>query len=121
MKTRINELIEFLGVTQGRFCEQIGVTPAILSHLQSGRNKPSLDLVTKILSTFPTVSSDWLLFGVGDMIRRKDPLPTSTSIADDGGSTDMIIPSVVVKEVPKPIAHITVFYKDGTYCNFISE
>ena len=46
----------------------------MLTHISSGRNKPGLDLITKILSRFPEISPDWLLLGEGEMHRQVDQL-----------------------------------------------
>lgn len=64
MINRIEQLIEALGVTQKEFANQIGVSTATLSHISSGRNKPSLDLVMAILAKHPNVNTDWLLLVV---------------------------------------------------------
>lgn len=108
MNARINQIISFLGLSQVRFAEQIGVSAGSLTHIAKGRNKPSLDIVTGILKTFPQISSDWLLFGKGEMLRPKDSPETATGTVDH----------VVVREVIKPVDHITIFYQDNTYCNF---
>jgi hypothetical protein len=41
-----------------------------VSHILTGRNKPSLDFISKILSSYPELDSDWLLFGKGQMIKK---------------------------------------------------
>lgn len=108
MIERINQIIAYLGVTQVRFAEMVGISPASMTHIQKGRNKASLDLVLHILTKFPQISSDWLLFGYGEMLKAKDSTPTNI------GSPSL----VELREVPKPVDHITIFYKDDTYCNF---
>ncbi|MDP4223940.1 MAG: helix-turn-helix transcriptional regulator, partial [Bacteroidota bacterium] len=45
----------------------IGVQPSGISHILSGRNKPSLDFVLKMLERYPFISTEWLLFGKGSM------------------------------------------------------
>ena len=66
---RILELQQESGLSKQDFAMKIGVSQATLSHLQSGRNKASLDLVLSILQTFEDINSDWLLFGKGEMRR----------------------------------------------------
>jgi hypothetical protein len=41
-----------------------------VSHILTGRNKPSLDFISKILSSYPELDSDWLLFGKGQMMKK---------------------------------------------------
>ncbi len=69
---RILELQQESGLSKQDFAMKIGVSQATLSHLQSGRNKASLDLVLSILQTFEDINSDWLLFGKGEMRRYKE-------------------------------------------------
>jgi transcriptional regulator with XRE-family HTH domain len=49
------------------FCEKLGISPAILSHISSGRNNPSLELIQKIIKQFSDINLDWLLLGKGKM------------------------------------------------------
>lgn len=66
MNQRIQELIEKLNLTSSKFADEIGVPRSSISHIVSGRNKPSLDFVTKILEKYPEVNINWLLFGRGE-------------------------------------------------------
>ena len=43
------------------FADKIEVQRSSISHILSGRNKPSLEFIQKVLTAFPKVSSDWLL------------------------------------------------------------
>lgn len=110
MIKRIEQLIDTLGITQKEFAQQIGMSAAALSHVTSGRNRPSLELVTKILNKHPNVNSDWLLFGKGHMVKMQHE--------DVIESTPHEVVRVEYKDQPKPVHHITVFYDDNTYCTF---
>jgi transcriptional regulator with XRE-family HTH domain len=59
-----------MNLSPSQLADQISVQRSSLSHILSGRNKPSLDFVTKVLASYPEISSDWLLFGKGTMIRK---------------------------------------------------
>ena len=69
MKERILKVMETEGYSQAQFAAEIGIQRAAMSHIISGRNNPSLDVLLKILRRFPSVSSDWLLFGNGPMMK----------------------------------------------------
>lgn len=69
---RILDLQQRTGLSKQEFAMKIGVSQASLSHLQSGRNKASLDLVLSILQTFEDVNSDWLLFGRGEIYKSRE-------------------------------------------------
>ena len=71
MVDRIKQVMEHYEETPAGFAEKIGVNRSNLTHLFSGRNQPSLDFAKKVLTAFPEVSTEWLIMGVGKMI--KDP------------------------------------------------
>lgn len=43
------------GITNAKIAEQLNVPSATISHLLSGRNKPSLDFIQKFISTYPSI------------------------------------------------------------------
>ena len=47
------------------FADKIGVQRSSISHILSGRNKPSLDFILKITTEFEDVDLQWLINGVG--------------------------------------------------------
>ncbi len=65
---RIKELIEHLALNNKDFAESIGVTPAIISHVLSGRNNPSLNLIQQITNVYTNVNLNYLLNGEGDLM-----------------------------------------------------
>lgn len=70
MKERISKLIEQKKLTHAQFADLIDVQPSSISHILSGRNKPSLDFIQKVLSNFKEINSDWLILGKGAMFRQ---------------------------------------------------
>ena len=63
IKDRINDIILQYALTPSRFADEIGVQRSNISHILSGRNKPSLDFILKVLEKFPDIDSDWLIKG----------------------------------------------------------
>jgi len=70
MKERILEFLRKENKTSAQFAEEIGVQPSGISHILSGRNKPSLDFIVKMLEKYNYISSDWLIFGKGNMYKE---------------------------------------------------
>ncbi len=66
---RVNKLIETLAVKKSTFSSATGISTVILSHIGSGRNKVSLTAVEQILKAYPSVNSEWLILGKGDMFK----------------------------------------------------
>lgn len=70
MRNRINTIIQTERHTPSSFADAIGVSRSSMNHILNGRNNPSLEVATRILSTFPHISSDWLIFGKEPMLRN---------------------------------------------------
>jgi transcriptional regulator with XRE-family HTH domain len=62
---RLEIILEYYSLNASSFADKIGVQRSSLSHLLSGRNKPSLDFILKILDVFPEVDLYWILNGKG--------------------------------------------------------
>jgi transcriptional regulator with XRE-family HTH domain len=63
---RLEAILDYYNLSASSFADKIGVQRSSLSHLLSGRNKPSLDLILKIVSEFPEVDLYWILNGKGN-------------------------------------------------------
>ncbi len=69
IQDRIFLLVKTKNLTSAEFADAIGVQPSNISHIMSGRNRPSLDLVMKVLKKYPEIRSEWLINGVGSMTK----------------------------------------------------
>lgn len=81
-----------------QFASEIGIQSSTLSHILNGRNKPSLDVVIKILNRFRTVNADWLILDSGTIYRQEkhSQPPSLFPIDDDSNSlSDTYIPKKV--------------------------
>jgi len=74
MKDRIKKVIDHEQLTSSKFADIINVQRSSISHILSGRNNPSLEVVQKILTSFSTLNSEWLLFGRGAMYKKDENL-----------------------------------------------
>ncbi|UGU16114.1 helix-turn-helix domain-containing protein [Sinomicrobium kalidii] len=125
---RLHEVLDYYGLSASSFADRIGVQRSSISHILSGRNKPSLDFVLKILQAFPEVELYWLLNGKGVFPSGKDKdehKNTKTEPARD-------LFSETGQEVPLPgndipetgsaaLERIVFFYKDGTFKEYRNE
>ncbi len=82
MVDRIQNIIRQKKLTLSGFADQIGVPRSTISHIISGRNNPSLDLVQKILDTFPDIKTEWLVRGRGPMMIQQGTLFDDQSFDD---------------------------------------
>ena len=63
---RLETIFDYYGLTASSFADKINVQRSSISHLLSGRNKPSLDFILKVIESFPDVELLWLLNGKGN-------------------------------------------------------
>lgn len=64
---RISELISYLKLTPNSFAASLGIKGTVIYNIQKGRNKPSFDLILKIVEVFD-VNANWLISGAGSII-----------------------------------------------------
>ncbi len=62
---RLEIILDYYSLNASSFADKIGVQRSSMSHLLSGRNKPSLDFILKIIDIFPDVDLYWILNGTG--------------------------------------------------------
>ena len=67
MIERINLIMRAKNITASQFADEINIQRSGMSHIMSGRNKPSLDFIMRVLKRYPEIDTDWLLFGKGEM------------------------------------------------------
>ena len=153
---RLETIFEYYGLSASGFADKIGVQRSSLSHLLSGRNKPSLDFIMKIAEVFPEVDLYWILNGKGNF-PKSDSIEKEILISDltpshfsenkteevksenqpDLFSTEPTVEKNRVNETSEEnfsntrnfetlkkdsdIDRIVVFYKNGTFKNYLPE
>lgn len=115
---RLHKVIDYYGESASSFAEKIGVQRSSISHILSGRNKPSLDFMLKVLSSFPDVDLYWLFNGTGEFPSelKIDRAETEIKILPERHLLEE--PVETTKNEDKAIERIVIFYKDGTFKNF---
>lgn len=123
---RLEKVISFYGESASSFAEKIGVQRSSISHVLSGRNKPSLEFVLKIISRFNEVDLYWLLNGDGNFpkVIKKETTPKDLFSSPTSVSKSSIVENGIneKKEIKnsntKDIVRIVIFYSDGSFENF---
>lgn len=72
LNERISRVIEYSKLSASEFADEIGVQRSSVSHITSGRNKPSLDFLIKVKDRFPALEWNWLIKGDGEMLRQEN-------------------------------------------------
>ncbi|MGV6845502.1 MAG: helix-turn-helix transcriptional regulator [Lutibacter sp.] len=127
---RLTQMLNFFNLTASQFADQIKVQRSSISHILSGRNKPSLEFVMKVVKTFPEVELYWLLNGKGSF----PSLKTESTISQ----TDLSLPKEEKRENLKSnsnlkndlskeitgqsksnnIERIVIFFSDGSFKSY---
>ncbi len=139
MIERIKKIIDLEGMNPSSFSDYIGISRSSMNHILNGRNNPSLDVLTKILSKFNKYNSDWLLFGTLPirkdeksiiqpslfneiLIEQNKPeikpeYPKEKEIKTETKIQEPIVTEKIIykEKSPKTISRIMIFYSDNTY------
>jgi len=140
---RLEMILDYYGINASAFADKIGVQRSSLSHLLSGRNKPSLDFILKILDVYPEVDLYWILNGKGNFPKNNEiptPLQSTTSFSpippansspvitedlfsensiEEKTTTSPKYSNEIIKDLfEEDIEKIVFFYKDGTFKSF---
>ncbi len=136
---RLQQIMNHYDLSASAFAEKINVGRSSISHIMSGRNKPSLDFVLAVLKTFEQVDLYWLLNGRGTFPKtqknlsnenpansalRMDDSPISHSVAaaQTESKTSIQPETKSISQVSnngKNISKVILLYDDGTFENFI--
>ena len=109
---RLQKVIEYYGESGASFAQKIGVQRSSISHILSGRNKPNLDFITKILTSYTEVDMYWLINVKGNFPKLED---NNVAFVEPINET-LKRP---LQEDSNEIVRIVIFYKDGSFKNYM--
>lgn len=92
MKDRIQHIIKAESLTNLQFAQLIESSPATVTHLLSGRNKPSVEMVANIARAFPHYNLRWLILGEGTIYNK--------GMEETANTTKAQSPTVLSNELP---------------------
>lgn len=135
---RLNHIFKHYNLTAAMFADEIKVQRSSISHLLSGRNKPSLEFVLKIIDHYQEVSFEWLLNGKGDFpkILEKEKTqqnksnlfnttPTPPLQNENSQQKEIIKESIEPKNTTMlttgDVEKMVVFYKNGTFKEYYQQ
>ena len=117
---RIKMVMKANQLNAATFADRIGVQRSNLSHILTGRNKPSLDFIEKMLIQFPKVNASWLISGqiqqtdVINPLKEKDILVTNVNSKINTNVNKEFTSKISKKRIVKMIT----FYEDFTFDEF---
>lgn len=130
MKEQLSKILNKENISYAKFADIIDVQRSSISHILSGRNKPSFDFVQKIVTHFPKINAEWLITGKGEMYKSKmkeiDLFSGEKQIKPDteGKKSTQQPENHLNKEVYKEVTNvnniqrIVIFYTDNSFEEF---
>ena len=112
---RIGKIIEENNLSASSFAKMIGVQRSSISHILSGRNNPSLDLLLKIHNAFNYISLEWLILGHNSMEK------TPEEIQNDDKSELIIDEKELSNNKQSLLREIVYYYNDGSFERFFPK
>ncbi|MET6990509.1 helix-turn-helix transcriptional regulator [Sediminicola arcticus] len=122
---RLETIIEYYDLSASALADKIGVQRSSISHLLTGRNKPSLEFVLKVVHAFPEVDLYWLLQGDGIFPLNTDE-KNATQFSAPKKEKEITPPSILTNvshkvASKKTIQKIVFFYADGSFESYFER
>lgn len=117
---RIKMVMKANQMNAASFADRIGVQRSNLSHILTGRNKPSLDFIEKMLIQFPKVNASWLISGQIQQTDVINPLEEKETVVTNVNSkiSTNVNREFTSKVSNKRIVKMITFYEDFTFDEF---
>ena len=124
LNEKIKEILVSKEISPSHFADEIGVQRSSISHILSGRNKPSFDIIQKIVRRYPDLGTKWFLEDAPDKLESKpagrpktksnetkrQPIPNNQGLVSIIQTSDL--------PLNKEIERILIFYKDKTFSEY---
>ena len=95
LNKRVLSIMELKGFSKSTFAIALEISLPVLTHISSGRNKPGLEMIQKILLRFPDISPDWLLLGQEPMLRKRQQSINIDQQINSLGQLSAQIPAII--------------------------
>jgi transcriptional regulator with XRE-family HTH domain len=83
MDKKLRILMQNENLSASKLADILEIKPAAVSHILSGRNKPSFELICKIVNRFPHINPYWLLGDSQDILNSNAQIPTSQNFTEN--------------------------------------
>ena len=77
MNRRFQTILDLENLSPAQLADRLGVQRSGISHILSGRNKPSFELLQRVVQSFPEISAEWLITGNGKPLKEQNQAATS--------------------------------------------
>ena len=83
MDKKLRILMQNENLSASKLADILEIKPAAVSHILSGRNKPSFELICKIVNRFPHINPYWLLGDSQDILNSNAQIPTLENLTEN--------------------------------------
>ncbi len=147
---RLIQVMEHFNLSPSAFAAKLDINRSSMSHIVSGRNKPGLEIIQKLLSAFPVINTSWLLIGSGEMLESNVRIVERASLFNEVTDTEQkpekanpetkskkeldlldTITNVYTElekknnlgesNIQKSVKRITLYYDNGSFEDFYSD
>ena len=125
---RLELVIQYYDLSASAMADKIGVQRSSISHLLTGRNKPSLEFVLKIVHAFPEVDLYWLLQGEGNFpSNKKEKQAAQLPTPEKPKAKETFLPAAAPRlennksPLNKTVERIVIFYADGSFSSYFGN
>lgn len=139
LNEKIKQILIEKNISPSLFADEIGIQRSSISHILAGRNKPSLDIVQKIIRRFPEIGLNWIMddeslpadsyefqekhASYAPVNERKTHYSTALEsnrkyAPNTGRVRDNVVANEIVSRQDKSVERILIFYNDGTFQEF---
>jgi len=146
LNDKVKQILIDKSISPSHFADEIGVQRSSVSHILAGRNKPSLDIVQKIIRRYPDLGMEWIMdeeelpdieldrrVNNQGNSRQKSSVPSNSALLESSEKKSPDISTVqrnleakensrtVFETVQKSIERILIFYSDGTFKQYTPQ
>lgn len=79
MNRRFQTILDLENLSPAQLADRLGVQRSGISHILSGRNKPSFELLQRVVQSFPEISAEWLITGNGKPLKEQNQAAASSA------------------------------------------
>ena len=122
VSVRLQKIMDYYKINSGELARKIGVQKSSISHVLSGRNKPSYTFLSKLIKAFPEINLKWFISGEGEMITEHKVVKNMESFDDTEKHTTTLNDrdkKINKEQVNNPnqieIENLIIVYNDNTF------
>ena len=86
MNRRFQTILDLENLSPAQLADRLGVQRSGISHILSGRNRPSFELLQRVVQSFPEISAEWLITGNGKPLKEQNQAAASGAASSAANS-----------------------------------